>query len=55
MMLAAAMVIQVMQHYRALAMVLAAPGKPRDFMVELFDQTLLVSGDDVHRNALTRH
>ena len=49
------MVEHMMQHNGALEMIVRSTGKIHDLGVKLFDQSLLVRGDDVHRPALPRH
>ena len=54
-MFAARMIVEMVQHHRALTMVTAPPGQRGDFGLELLDQSLLVRGDDVHFRLLARH
>jgi hypothetical protein len=42
------MVVEMMQHHRPLGMVMAPPGKCRNFQIQLLDQPLAVRRDDVH-------
>ena len=47
-MMSARMIVEMVQHDRALAEVLRPPGQRRHFFVQLLDQALLVRRDDIH-------
>ncbi len=52
-MISARMIVQMVQNDRALPVVMRTTRQTRDFGFQLLDQSLLVSGNDVHRPGLT--
>ncbi|HYC95597.1 MAG TPA: hypothetical protein VEB39_07860 [Sphingomicrobium sp.] len=46
------MIEQMVQNHRPLDMVARPSGNRRDLFLQLFDQSLLMGGDDVHRAGL---